>query len=160
MRERMHTYAERHDCAFFNALGLGVDCDGVWRTNRDTAVKFFTHRTRYARELEVYHVLTAHDIFSVAGHAVPILRLFDDELLAIEMSIVRPPFLLDFAGALTDEEHQRLIMDDEAMEDRYIERLQEVFEVRAPEVLTIVGAFSRATGYMLMDVHPGNIRFE
>ncbi|MBE7494773.1 MAG: hypothetical protein HS117_07495 [Verrucomicrobiaceae bacterium] len=37
------------------------------------------------------------------GFAVPAYLHHDDGHLAVEMTIVRPPYLLDFAGALLDE---------------------------------------------------------
>jgi len=38
------------------------------------------------------------------GFAVPRLLRFDPSLHVIEMTIVQPPFLLDFAAARVDEE--------------------------------------------------------
>ena len=69
------------------------------RSDRLTAVKFFDRVDRFARELEVYHVLSARGTSQIAGHAVPELIGADEDLLAIEISIVERPFVLDFAGA-------------------------------------------------------------
>jgi len=38
--------------------------------------------------------------FPILGFHVPQLLGADDELMAIEMTIVSPPYLLDFAGVL------------------------------------------------------------
>jgi hypothetical protein len=65
---------------------------------------FCYERTQFLRELEVCHLLTELNIDSVAGHAVPRLRGSDADLQAIEMTVVTPPFLLDFAAARRSEE--------------------------------------------------------
>jgi hypothetical protein len=41
-------------------------------------------------------------IVDVAGFAVPQLIHHDDRLWVVEMGIVSPPFVLDFAGAYLD----------------------------------------------------------
>ena len=41
-------------------------------------------------------------VIEVGGFAVPQMIGHDDELFAVEMTIVEPPFLLDFAGAYLD----------------------------------------------------------
>ena len=93
-------------------IGAGVD-GTVLVSDQGRAVKFLNDRPRYARELEVYQVLRGLGITSVAGHAVPELIRFDDELLAIEMTIVRPPFVLDFAAAKTEFEYAWLGFDED-----------------------------------------------
>lgn len=67
------------------------------------AVKFHDRTAGYEREINVYLRLRAHEVTHVGGHRVPILIDQDDELLAIEMTIVSPPFVLDFGGAYLDQ---------------------------------------------------------
>src|SRR5258708_7244360 len=102
---RISTYEAGYACRLYEALGSGKGQDGfVLRSNRGTAVKFFDSADRFCRELEVYHLLYDRGILSIAGHAVPLFVNADEDLRAIEMSIVERPFVLDFAGAKRPEE--------------------------------------------------------
>ena len=47
----------------------------------------------------MYETLARTGIKHIAGHAVPRFIRADDELLAVEMTIVDAPFLLDFVSA-------------------------------------------------------------
>ena len=66
------------------------------------AVKFHNREVAYNRELSVFLRLRDLGVVNVCGHRVPLLIDYDDELLAIEMTIVSPPFCLDFGGAYLD----------------------------------------------------------
>lgn len=48
--------------------------------------------------------LREHDVRKILEFHVPQLWAFDDELMALEIAIVRPPFAIDFAGAYLDQE--------------------------------------------------------
>ncbi len=154
----MATFQARYQRTIVDRLGNGVD-GSVFATAQSTAIKLYTATLRYQREKEVYLHLQAIKLDQVAGHAIPKLIRFDDELRAIEMTIVRPPFILDFAAAKTDEEWQRLTIDDESMEENYIARTEEKYGERAADALAVADAFARATGWVLFDLHPGNLRF-
>jgi hypothetical protein len=139
-------------------LGLGPGQDGiVMQSNRRTGVKFFDQSARYSRELEVYHVLRAKGIRAVAGHNVPELILEDGELMAMEMSIVQRPFVLDFAGAKLPHEIPDFGAD---IMGEHFEHLRELFGVRWTDALEVAEMFRIATGFTLLDIHPGNIAFE
>ena len=69
---------------------------------RHFAVKFHQREIAYEREKHVYLRLQELDITDVHGHEVPQLLGYDDGLLAIEMTVVSPPFSLDFGGAYLD----------------------------------------------------------
>ena len=79
----------------------------------------------------------------ILGFNVPQLLRIDEEFRAIEMTIVRPPFLLDFADALLDEAP---------------DFTEEIFGERWPEVTRILAALQAFDVYLL-DVNPGNISF-
>ena len=126
------------------------------RSDRFTAVKFFDRSERFARELEVYQVLRAKGINEVAGHNVPELRDSDEALLALEMTIVERPFVLDFAGAKLPEE----VPDFEPhVLEEHVEHLQELFGDQWADALHVAEMFRQATGFTLLDIHPGNIAF-
>ncbi len=83
---------------------LGSGAEGfVFPTPAATAVKIFTYNEKFVRELSVYQRLREHNATDVLGFAIPRLVNFDANLLVIEMPLVQPPFLLDFAQAVLDE---------------------------------------------------------
>lgn len=87
---------------------------------------------------------------------MPTLNRYDAELLALEVDIVTPPFLLDFAAARRSEEVPDF--EDHVWKEHH-ERLKDKFGNRWQDVLQVADAFERLTGYALLDLHPGNIRF-
>lgn len=100
----------------------------------------------------LYLRLKEHQVREVAGFAVPMLLDFDDALLVIEMEVVQPPYMLDFAGAYLDE--------SPPFESEEIAEWQascaEVFEADWPRVKRAYYAFQR-DGITLNDLHPRNI---
>lgn len=78
----------------------------------------------------------------------------DDELWVVEMEIVSPPFVLDFAGAYLDAPPD---FPDEIMEDWRAEK-REQFGERWNQVQDVMREFRRI-GIFLADVKPGNIMF-
>jgi hypothetical protein len=147
----------RHGRLCIDKLGAGAGQDGtVWRTAQHTAVKFFDRLDRFEREVEVYRLLAKRQIIQIAGHHVPQLILIDDDLRAIEMTIVTRPFVLDFAGAKLS--HEVPDFTDEIIAEHH-DRLRELFDHRWTEALHVAEMFRLATGYSLLDIHPGNIAF-
>jgi hypothetical protein len=69
----------------------------VWFTSRATALKINRQRDSFLRELEAYRRIGGPGL--VAGLEVPRLVDHDRTLPALEMSIVTPPFIFDFASA-------------------------------------------------------------
>jgi hypothetical protein len=80
----------------------------------------------------------------------------DDALLAIEMTIVEPPFVLDFASAYPVAEAPEF--PPEVLEHWLAEK-QEQFGALWPRAAAVIRALERDHGLRLTDVHPGNIRF-
>ena len=157
MDPRVSEYERRHGRRLMGVLGAGRGQDGfVMRSDRLTAVKFFDRLERFEREWEVYHLLTVRWIHNVAGHEVPRLIDADEELRAIEMSIVERPFLLDFAGA--KRRHEVPDFEQHVL-DEHMERLTELFGNRVGDALHVAEMFRRETGFVLLDIHPGNIAF-
>jgi hypothetical protein len=78
----------------------------------------------------------------------------DEEFRAIEMTIVRPPFLLDFADAHLDEAPDF----SEDVLQQWEEDKAEIFGERWPEVTRILTAL-KALGIYLLDINPRNISF-
>lgn len=88
---------------------------------------------------------------------VPQLVRNDDELLAIEITVVTPPFLLDFASTYTDDELEWLGFTPEVWAEREV-YWAEVFGERWPDAAAVRAAFHRTTGLHLLDPSPNNIR--
>jgi hypothetical protein len=94
-RAREYALRKRIVLDFDHPLGAGIDGE-VWRSNRNTGVKVVQRQHNYHLELESYQRLGAAGVRELRGFSVPELVDFDDELLVVEMTIVSPPFILDF----------------------------------------------------------------
>lgn len=157
-RRRFAAYAARRDLRVPRFLGSGKD--GVVHEVEGNAfplflaVKSFYHLAQFEREREVYLWLRELKIRQIRGLSVPQLVAWDDDLLTIEMTIVAPPFILDFADAWLDEAPE---FSEEIWAD-WNRKLDDDFEGQADEVRRIL-ALLRSHGVILLDVHPGNIRF-
>lgn len=137
-------------------LGHGVQgC--AWSTNRDSALKILGDQTPYVRERDVYVRLQELKASEVQGFIVPRLKGFDDALFGIEMTLVSPPFVLDFGGAYLDQPPEHML-NPEIRGQWEIEK-REQFEEQWPNVLTILAEFERRYGIYIADVNPGNIQF-
>jgi hypothetical protein len=76
--------------------------------------------------------------------------------MAIEMGTVERPFVLDFAGAKLPEEVPDF--EPHVLEEHH-EHLRELFGERWGDALHVAEMFRQATGFVLLDIHPGNIAF-
>jgi len=82
-------------------LGSGID-GAVWKTSRPSALKLCERHKSFCDEVESYRRLRELDIRRIQGFAIPRLIDSDESLLAIEMTIVSPPFLLEFGKVYLD----------------------------------------------------------
>jgi hypothetical protein len=108
----------------------------------------------YQRERDIYLRLRNRGVGRILEFKVPKLWHFDDQLWVIEMEIVSPPFVLDFAGAYLDRPPD---FPDDVMEEWRKEK-REQFGDRWAQVQDILREF-RKMGIYLADVKPGNIMF-
>jgi hypothetical protein len=127
-------------------------------TQRRDAVKFFIDASVYRRELRAYQIVRQRGIDQINGFQIPSLVRYDDQLLAIEMTIVKPPFLLDFAAAYSLDEYGHFEFSQEVIDERE-SHWAEVFGDRWPQVQTLCNAFTRENGLILLDLSPNNIKF-
>ncbi len=151
---RTAEYATTRGLVLECRLGFGKDGD-VWATNFRTALKVFDRPETFSRELACYLRLREFSVNEVLGHHVPTLVDWDSDLLALEMSIVQPPFLLDFAGAQLDSPPD---FPPEVIH-QWMEDIQEEFATHWTDVNSILDVLARRYGIYMLDVHPGNIRF-
>src|SRR5262245_54233035 len=98
---RARSYANKAGIALLQALGYGID-GNVWHTSRQSSLKFFARLETYERERGCYRRLFDNDVSVLAGFEVPQLKDYNNSLLAIEMTIVSPPCILDFGKAYVD----------------------------------------------------------
>jgi hypothetical protein len=96
-------YAARHQLELAETLGSGKDGIVLVAKRKAqparVAIKVFRLSEAYEREKAVYLRLQELEIDSVLGFNVPRLVRFDDAMLVVEITVVKRPFVLDFAGA-------------------------------------------------------------
>jgi hypothetical protein len=151
-------YALRRNITLGDRLGFGIHGTVFAAVNNKKpgffAVKFHRENSPFERECRVYQRLSKEHVTRILGFNVPQLLMIDEEFRAIEMTIVRKPFLLDFADALLDrgpdfsEDVLRQWEEDKA----------EIFGEKWPEVTRVLGVL-RGSGIHLLDINPGNIGF-
>ncbi len=134
-------------------LGQGTD-GAVWKSDRDSAIKALERERNYRTELECYQRFTDQAITTLHGFSVPRLLEWNDDLLIIEMGIVTPPFVLDFAKAWLDIPPE---FSDETWAD-WEQDGKERFEHRWPQVLELLLALKQY-GIYYYDAKPANINF-
>ena len=118
------------------------------------AVKFHHGQQPFELECLVYERLLDHQITRILGFNVPRLLHFDDEFLAIEMTIVDSPYLLDFADARLDQAPSF----SEDVIGQWEEERSEMFGKKWPEVKSVLTELE-LLGIYLRDINPGNISF-
>lgn len=155
---RAEAYGKHRQAVLGNCLGLGAD-GSVWvMQGKDQpdrwAVKLHRHRVAYERERDCYLRLTALGVIHIRGFHVPQLLRYEDEWMAIEMSLVAQPFLVDFASAWLDEPPE---FSDEVWAEWEADR-SEKFEQHWAEAKAVIRALE-GSGIYLTDVHPGNLAF-
>lgn len=162
LEQRAGLYAERHSLQFVSELGFGVH-GIVWAAARkgqasgiaDRAIKVHEQLPAYEMERDVYFRLSEYEIDSMQGLSIPTLIRFDNELLILEIEIVRPPYLLDFAGCHLDfpPDYPPEVMETWEAEKR------EQFGPLWREVQSVLRELE-SYRIFLSDVTPNNLKFE
>jgi hypothetical protein len=153
--ERAEAYAIARGMQLKQELGHGKD-GTVFSTDQFTAIKVYGRRHDHQRELDCYMRLYEHDVRQVLGHNVPQLLDADLNLLILEMTIVEPPFLLDFASAYLDWPPD---FPPEVLE-QWEQEKEEQFGRNWPRVRIILEVLKAQFDIYLFDVNPGNITFD
>lgn len=151
---RVERYARLRGRALEEQLGAGWD-GIVYSTRKPSVIKALRHQRLYENELAVYRRLKFLGIRQVAGFTVPALMGHHPGLWVLEMTLVSPPFVLDFAGATLDRpsaDFPRHVLRDWEAEKR------QIFGRRWPLVRKVISEFRRM-GIYLADVHRRNIDF-
>ncbi len=93
-------------------------------------------------------------IIEIQGFAVPWLIGFDDTKQIVEMTVVFPPCILDFAKAYVDSPPD---FSDEVLRDWH-EETADLFDTDWDKVESLLSEL-RGLGIFYFDAKPGNIRF-
>jgi len=151
-------YALKRNIKLGERLGFGIH--GIVIAAQDKtkpgffAVKFHREEGPFELECGVYRRLREEQATRILGFNVPQLLSIDEEFRAIEMTIVRSPFLLDFAGARLDEAPDF----SEDVLRQWEEEKAEIFGEKWSEVTRILATL-QASGIYLFDINPRNISF-
>ncbi len=135
---------------------LGSGAEGfVFPSPSATAIKVFTYREKFDRELAVYRHLLEHGVIDIRGFALPKLLNFDSNLLVVEMTLVQPPYLLDFAQSTLDQP-----LDFPEGLDEWWERVAQDFGPESfPIVQDLFYELQHKYGIYYYDLAPRNINF-
>ena len=152
-------YALRRELVFTGRFGAGLQ-GKVWKVRRKGklipfALKLHLKRKAYLRERDCYLHLAGSAGFQVEGFNLPALLHWDDAALALELTIVDRPFVLDFAQTWL---HRPPDFPVEVWEERW-ETWAEVYGDDWPRMRRVLAALE-ALGVWYLDVHPGNIAVE
>ena len=156
--ERAEAFAGANGCTIGERLGFGIHGIVVVLKSESkaaaTALKILASTDPYTRERDAYRRLKDAGIAKVQGFHVPQLLQWDDELLGIEMTVVTPPFVLDFAGAYLDFP---LKFPAEAWEE-WTHKNEEQFGEDWSAAQAILAALEEL-GIHMLDPSPSNLRF-
>jgi hypothetical protein len=152
--ERAKQWVQKYgvEIDFNDHAGDGTD-GAVWRTANNTAVKVLLDSCKYDTELRCYQRLKERGIDKIFDLQIPVIASHDDELLAIEMDIVEPPFLLDFGKAYIDGSSPYTPEQMAAAERMW----SCTFPKKDLKTIRLVLAKLRGLGIEYMDPNPRNI---
>ena len=156
--EKARAFAEAHRGTLGEVLGFGIH--GIAfvlqseEENGQTALKIHTARGPYLRERDVYERLRECGISKILHCHVPHLFRCDDRFFALEMTIVSPPFVLDFAGAWLDFPPE---FSEEVWQEQ-TRKWAEEFQSDWPRAQAVLAELEELHIHML-DPSPSNIRF-
>jgi hypothetical protein len=154
INQRLRAYCADAGLEDQELRGYGVD-GYVWQTTQDTILKVFRSESPFQHELAVYRRLQANGVKRLQGFRIPQLLNYREDLLTLELSYVRPPFALDFAGATLGSPPPGF--DFESVQ--WTQEKRAIYGAKWPEVSRLLDAL-RHLGIYYPDVHPGNIRVE
>jgi len=146
-------YAQQPTRSLMRFLGDG-NHGAVWESDQQTAIKALERRDSDVRERDAYLRLQERSIVDLQGFAVPILVDFDYTKQIVEMTVVFPPSILDFAKAYVDRPPD---FSAEVLRD-WREETADLFDTDWDSVQNLLDAL-QSLGIFYFDAKPGNIRF-
>jgi hypothetical protein len=155
--DRLSEFAVKTGRTLVKQLGWGNE-GLVYATTSKTAIKVYLHENLYKNEKRVYERLSENSVTSVHGFSVPIFVAASDELRALEMTVVMPPFIIDFAGAYLDK-RPPYAYDEEIMESWEEAGREQFGDERWSKAKSVMAVFAGMRIY-LNDVHNRNLIFD
>jgi hypothetical protein len=150
-------YAKGNGRRLSSKASLGRGTDGsVWQSTRPSAIKAIREKKTFDDELECYRRLQAAGIRQLCGLAVPWLFGADDSLRVIEISIVQPPYLLDFGKVYFAEPQD--VYDRRKMAAAESEA-RALFGPKWQDVNDLLYTLRERFGIWYIDPKPANIDF-
>jgi hypothetical protein len=153
-REKAERYAARRLSRVVGTLGAGKD-GTVFQMTRSAAVKIHDRSDAFTQELSIYLRLHECKASFCAGFKMPRLLGFAEDLNAIEMTIVHPPYVVDFASAVLDRPYD---FNEDTL-DYWHEKIRDQFDDRATDAMYLVEQLGEQFGVYLYDIHRHNIKF-
>ena len=150
--KRRDAFCDAHDVVIqIEAPDWGLDAY-LWRTDSETILKVHRYRERFQKELATYRRLAERSITRLKGFQFPQMVDYDEELNILELSIVSPPYILDFVEVGLGK------MPGNFDLDRIEAQQSKQFGKDWPDVRRLLEALMQI-GIYYDDVHNKNIRF-
>ena len=138
---------------FNSSFGCGQE-GYVWPIQGGvSAIKVFERRRNFENELGCYKILDDHSVTEIRGFNIPQLIDWSDELMVIEMTIAKPPFILDFVKSSL---YFKPEYPSDA-EDHYQRQLEDTFGEYLPQV-ELALAVLESFGIFYIDASGNNIK--
>jgi len=158
MIEKAEAYAARHDRHLAGRLGFGIHGTVFAIESNDhpgvSALKVHYWEEPYRRERDVYRRIQEEGVMAICGLQIPQMIAWEDDQLALEMTMVKPPFLLDFAGAYLDFPPTF----SEEVWAEWRQKNEEQFGADWPMAQAVLAELEDL-GIHMLDASPSNIRF-
>ncbi|MCC6581659.1 MAG: phosphotransferase [Phycisphaeraceae bacterium] len=156
----LHTFAEARANRLIaparveGTLGGGIH-GIVYLSSEGTAVKVYERNADFEQELAVYERLREFRVSRIGRFEVPQLLRHGTEVHAIEMTTVKPPFVLDFAHSLLDQEPD---FSPEVWEQWRCDSMEH-FGEHWPQAAAVFDELRRKYGIWHLDLSPRNVHF-
>ena len=151
---RAREFANEYEIDIVDALGSGTD-GSVWKTSGATAIKVFDSWKIYCQERDCYDRLAHHKVREINEFNVPLRIIKDDDSMIIEISIVQPPYILDFGKCRLDHKSD---FPPEVLNERRREN-EDIWGDKWVEVQLLLWKLEHDYGIYYADPNRGNIRF-
>lgn len=154
-KRRLQIYTTNRQLTILSPLGHGQD-GNVWQSDRNTAVKVLFREDSYFNELVCYERLAERNVTKVRGCEIPKVRDFDDELLVLEITIVEPPYVLDFGKCKVDYKHDHSADAMAALDEKIVDCWGEEEAVIVRSIVRVLAGH----GIYYPDPNRGNINLK
>jgi hypothetical protein len=103
LKAKANSYLAKRSLGIKKYLGHGEDGIVYVTDQVETVVKAFERQKNFLNELACYERFQDAECSRLCGFAIPQLQGFDEQLMIIEIGLVRPPYILDFGKVYLDK---------------------------------------------------------